>query len=150
MHIKCAPKASVCSLPSSGSAVCYSACNGGFRRTTHLKLPANQSSLCWLLSERWGRLPANEKSSRRNHLCFTACLCHGAVWRGYEVFTATNATFFVKLQAPQVISTTATHAEQKSFPRFQCYCQLRLNCHRDPISRNPKVAFALPVSSTDQ
>lgn len=54
-----------------------------------------QTSAFWLFSQRSSTYVAT-KGSMRNHFCFTACLCHGAVWQGYEgsVFTATEATLF--------------------------------------------------------
>lgn len=109
-------------LPSLGSAVCCSACNGDFRRTTWNCQLISHAFAFWLLSERWSMfVTKNEKSSRRNHLCFTTCLCHGAVMAGLWGVYSYECNFIVKLKAAQVISTTATRTEQKSFPSFQCY-----------------------------
>lgn len=55
-------------------------CNGGFKRTTRLKLPANLSNLCSLIIFYFYFFAEMKRICR--HFCFTACLCHSAVWQG--------------------------------------------------------------------
>lgn len=151
MHIKCSPKASVCSLPSSGSALC---CNVSV--TVALKEPHDwncqlicQTASLWsfffFFLQRWSAFVA----------IFVSPLVYATVQSG-RVFTGTLQWLFRQLYsktvAPRLIPTfNNNHCRaHKAIPSFKCYCQLLWNCHRDPISSNPRVAFAPPVSNTNQ